>query len=430
MKKILPATLVALLAAPGCGGAREEAPGATPPVPGTATTHEMVPTPEATPSEPPVEPAPTTTAPAPKPPLAELERDAIRTMMSAFNAHDAHKIAMLYAPEARIGGATPAGWTEESGRSSVENVHNQLFSAFPDMKWASPRVYQTGNVVVQEWALTGTHQGDLGSLKATNKPIGLAGASVYWFNDEGLILRDSTYYDAASIGAQIGATKAKGRPVPELSQGEPEFLTATGTPDENRWVNAAKALYTAYDNRDEKGFFGALAKDVLVVDYTAPADRTGAGPAREGFRAFLRAFPDVKVTSRNVWGFGDRVVAEVAYTGTQTGIYAGVKPTKKPVTLHALEVLRFDEDGKVVERTSYASTMELSATGAQPSVPGKSAPDTRNPEPVDPDSGQPSPGYHMSPSGNQYYPPPNPLPGAPRPGPTSPVPAPPGGGVQ
>src|SRR5262245_12074659 len=112
MKK-LAASWVALFLATACSGEREQTPGPQPPPAATETeradTTTVPETPTATETETPAAPAP---APAPKPPLSELQRDAMRTLMSAFNAHDAHKIASLYTPDARVGGVGPSGWTE------------------------------------------------------------------------------------------------------------------------------------------------------------------------------------------------------------------------------------------------------------------------------------------------------------------------------
>lgn len=359
----------------------------TPPPPATAT--------------PPAEP---TAAPAPKPPLAELKREAVKSLIAAFNAHDARKIASLYTPDARTAGASPAGWTEESGRAGVEDMNGQMFTAFPDLRTATPRVYLSGDVAIQEWEMTGTNRGDYGAVKATNKPIGVHGASVYWFDQSGLITRDNTYSDTASISKQIGATRGKTRPIPQLAEGEPMFVVSTGLPEENRWIARAQAYYGTFDRRDESGFTAALAKDVTEIDYTEPADLAGAAAVRDRFRALVHAFPDLQVQVRNLWGFGDRVVAEVTLTGTQTGAYAGVKASNKPVALHDLEVLRFDENGKVIDITRYGSSLELTAAAEAGTLSSrKQAPENAAPTPT-----PPSPGYHMSPGGNPY---PGPTPG-------------------
>jgi predicted ester cyclase len=372
MKKLV-ASLLALLLAPACAAEQDQVPGPTPP-PGPTQAEPVVPT--ATP-EPTAAASATTPEPAPRLPLLQLQKAALQTMMVAFNAHDAKKLASLYAQDARVGTPGAAGWIEETGPTSVEEGHTKLFAAFPDMKWASPRVYISGPVVIQEWVSIATHKGDLGAKKPTEKPVGIYGASVYRFNEDGLITHDHTYFDATTISAQIGQQKGKARPVPTLSPGEPQIIVASGAPEEGKWANAAKALYASFAGNDEKRFLSLLAPDAARVNYSQPEDRRGEKAAREDFLALHKAFPDVQITTQNVWAFGDRVIAEVTMTGTHTGALGTIKPTKKQVKTHSLDFFKFGPDGKVVELVSYSSSAELMGQLNASDATGGAKPDAK-----------------------------------------------------
>jgi predicted ester cyclase len=369
MKK-LAAILVALLVAPACGGdqapASQTPQGSTPADTGTAGTPATA-TETAT-------AGPTATATetaAPKLSLLDLQLDAVRQTALAFNGRDARKLTSLYAADARIAGPGPTGWMEQTGPAAIEDGYRRLFAAFPDMRWAQPRVYLTGKVVIQEWVLTGTQKGPLGSILATNKPAGANGASVYWFNDEGRIQRQHTYFDSSTLAVQLGGAKGKARPVPELPAGETQLIVAATAAQDNRFVDEAMAFYDSVEKREEKTFLAAFARDATRTSFFLPADRKGEPLAREDYRALIKAFPDLKVATSNLWGFGERVVAEVTTTGTMAGAYQGLKPTKKLATMHTLDVLRFDADGKLVELMSYGSLAELSAAAdtAPPAPP-------------------------------------------------------------
>lgn len=421
MKNLL-APLVALLLLPACGGEREQAPEpSSPPTPtqgqpATETTTSMT-----------ESPAETSTAtsmnnPAPgqpRAPMTDMQRDAVRALVSAFNAHDATKITALYAPDARTAGAGPTGWMETTGPAPIEDAYNRLFTAFPDVRFASPRAFLSGNIAIQEWVLTGTHKGEYDTVKPSNKPVGIHGASVYWFNDQGKITQDNTYYDAPAISTQIGSMKGKARPVATMPEGETQFVVATGTPDDNRWVANARMLYSSFGSNDEKSYSGAFARDATRTNYAQIEDKKGANVSRDELRAMMKAFPDMKVTARNVWGFGDVVIVDVVSTGTMSGNYGSTKATQKQVSLHALDLLRFNQDGKVVEMTSYGSSQELTAPAAtgSTSTPNRTSPDQSGQTGP---TGQPP--YEMRP-GNSLYP------GqAPSPYPTSPgTPGSPGG---
>ena len=369
--KNLAAPLVALLMmAPACGGDRDQSPGPQSPPAATTTA------PDETTTATPMETTTTTPTPAPPPvPQSERIQDTMRSLVAAFNAHDARRIASLYTPDAVVAGVGNRGWTEDSGRALIEASYGKLFTAFPDVKWASPRVYVTNDAAIQEWVLTGTQQGPLGSLSATNRGAGINGASVYLFDTEGRIRREHTYYDALAMGAQLGTYKGKARALATLPAGEPQFIVAAGTPGENRWLDAARAFYSTYEQRDEKAFGLLLAKEAARTSYLLPDDRKGDRAVVEEFRVFVRAFPDLDVDTRNMWGFGDRVVTENVISTQKAGAWATARATQKPASLHTLDILRFGEDGKITELTSYGSVLELvlqsgqDQKGVQPWLP-------------------------------------------------------------
>lgn len=377
---VAPLAMLALVGSPACGGDREQTPGPQSPPGATATETSMGETMTTTATATETATA-TSPPPAPKASLLDLQRDAIKTMAAAFNAHDSRKIASLYAADTKIAGPGPAGWVEQTGTAAVEEAYNRLFTAFPDMQWASPRVYVQHAVVIQEWALAGTQRGALGSIAATNKPAGAHGAAVYWFDEDGRIRRQHTYYDPGAIGAQLGTAKVKTRAVPMLPAGEPQFIVATGMAEDNRFVDEASAFYKAVNDQDEKAYLGTFGKDATRSSYLMPEDRKGERAAREDFRGLVRAFPDVKMTPQNMWGFGDRVITEITMTGTQAHDYHSMKATKKPATLHTLDILRFDQDGKVAEVVSYGTLLELSPPGAPPGAPGHPGQHQQKPRP-------------------------------------------------
>ncbi|MEZ4295556.1 MAG: ester cyclase [Polyangiaceae bacterium] len=333
-----------------CGAEPDIVPGPKPPPPGTAAP---VTAPSATTSA-------ATPIPPERPPLVDLQRAALTKMVAAFAAHDAKAVAALYTPGVVSGSPGPTGWDEEEGARAVEESHKALFAAFPDMKWLSPRAYILGDVAIQEWISNGTHTGDLGSMKASGKPTGMHGISVYVFDQDGLIRKDDTYFDAATIARQTGSLPGPARAVPTLPSPDTTLVTAAaGTPEEAKRADAARAMYAAFAGKDESAFLATLAPEVVHRAYSAPADTTGHKAAAEGYRAMHKAFPDLAVSPSKVWSVGDRVIAAVVTTGTQKGALGPIKPTGKPVTLHSLDVLTFTADGKVATIDSYSSSLEL-----------------------------------------------------------------------
>lgn len=341
--------LAASLAA--CGGEAEVVPGPAAPPPSTAAP-AVTATATAT-------AAATTPPPVQRRPLAELQREAVTNMLAAFAAHDPKKIAALYTEDVVSGSPGPMGWMEDVGKAAVESGHAKLFAGFPDMKWMSPRVYVKDDVVIQEWVSNATHTGDLGEMKATGKPTGIHGISVYRFNEDGLIQRDHTYYDGATIAVQTGSMPGKARPIPALPAGEPAWITSSGSPEEKSRIEAATSMYADFAGKEEKYFLGHFDKDVVNKSYSSPDDRKGHKAAAQDRAALHNAFPGFETTVTSIWAFGDKVIAEVTFTGRHQGVLGAVKPTKKTVALHSLNILTFGKDEKIVSVETYSSTLEL-----------------------------------------------------------------------
>lgn len=335
-------------------------------------------------------PAPTATetakveAPKAQPSLAELEQSALKSYSEAMNAHDSKKLAALYADSAVVNVAgTPA---EVKGKDAIGAQYQKLFDAFSNFKTASSRVFTKGDVVVVEWAWTGTHTGEMGGIKATEKPVGSAGADVFWFTPEGLIKEQHTYYDMGTIMSQMGVSKQKGRPVPTLASSV-QAVTSTGAPEEAKNAEAVNKMFGAFEKKSEADFLGNSVDDVAWDDMTQPEASKGKAAAKKFFGEMTKAFPDGKSTATNTWAIGDFVVMEGTFTGTHKGPLFGIPATKKSVNMHGLDVVQF-KDGKVIKGTSYGNGLEVAMQlglvpppGAKPADP-KAAP-SKDAKPAD-----------------------------------------------
>jgi steroid delta-isomerase-like uncharacterized protein len=94
------------------------------------------------------------------------------------------------------------------GKTEVANFYTLVFAAFPDFKMELTAHFVAGNRAGAEWLMTGTHQGDLPGLTATNKHFSLRGASVFELHDT-KFSRCSDYWDMATFLKQIGVMPAK-----------------------------------------------------------------------------------------------------------------------------------------------------------------------------------------------------------------------------
>lgn len=350
MRKVLVVGVVGLVLM-ACGG---EPPVAVAPQPTVTAPPPPV---DTTPPAPPAPPAP-----PPKKPLAEAQKDAGKAWAEGFAAGDAKKVASVYAENATF---KFPGMPDVTGRANIEKALGGFFASFGKIKMGEQRVFIKKEIVVTEWVMNATHTGEFMGTKATEKPIGMVGASVLWFDDDGMIKEDHTYYNQAVVPFQLGLSKDKNRTPPALPSA-PQVLPSTGAPAEEENVKALHALNEALEKKDEKKLGALFADKAEWDDVTLPEAQKGKAAVLKYFKGLSGAFPDAKLTTSFAFGAGDWVVEEGTYSGTNTGPLFGAPATKKSMTIHELNIVQLDKDKKVVKAITYGNDNEMMAQLAPP----------------------------------------------------------------
>ena len=335
-----------------CGG---EAPPPQPPPP-VATT--------------PPPPPPATTAeappPAPKKSLAELQQAAGKAIGEAYASGDAKKYAALFTENATV---KSAGAPDAVGRDAIEKSMTSFATAFSKAKMGEARVFVKGEVVVSEWVMTATHSGDLMGFKATEKPIGIHGASVAWFTPEGLIKEEHVYYNLGAVLSQTGISKEKGRAVATLPSGAPEVVIAQDTPEEKANVEVIEKINKSWEAKKADDLLAGFTDDATWDDLTLPTPSKGKKDIKKYVTTFFTAVPDGKLATTNAWGFGDYVVEEGTFSGTHKGAMFGMAPSNKTFTIHELTIAKVGPDKKVTTAVTYGNDLELVAQLDPKSLP-------------------------------------------------------------
>lgn len=322
---------------------------------------------------------PTTTAEAPKPEAkpeltpAQKQEQAMKAYVEAFNAHDAKKLAGFYTDGATV---TMPGNPELKGREAIQNHYQQLFTAFPDLKTMPARVFTKGDVVVTEWVMNGTHQGEMHGLKATEKKIGIAGADVVWMTPEAQIKEQHVYYDMGTLMSQLGVSKQKARGVAAMPANT-QAVASTNGPEEQKNLEASKNWTKAFETKKADDFVANVADEIEWDDVTQPETMKGKDSGKKYFQGMLKAFPDAKATQTNAWAVGDFVISEGTFEGTHKGnLFGVIPPTNKKVNMHGLDIVQY-KDGKVVKGWSYGNSLEMmTQLGLAPKPPA----DAKKPE--------------------------------------------------
>lgn len=117
-------------------------------------------------------------------------------------------------------------------------------------------------------------------------------------------------------------------------------------------VEAVRRLEVAYNARDHDTARSLLAPDLIAHtpgSEMMPPGAEGAIAANEGAFSF---YPDKRSEITDIFGEGDRVVAHVRMTGSNSGIgvpFLGVAPNGKPIDVDWIQISRHDDDGRIVE---------------------------------------------------------------------------------
>jgi len=73
----------------------------------------------------------------------------------------------------------------------------------------------------------------------------------------------------------------------------------------------------------------------------------------------LSAFPDLHFDTEDILASGDKVVARARVTGTNKGDFMGMPATGKSVSVQAIDILGFGEDGLVHDHWGVMDIMSM-----------------------------------------------------------------------
>ena len=122
-----------------------------------------------------------------------------------------------------------------------------------------------------------------------------------------------------------------------------------------------KVFDRLYVNMVRAGEIGGVLEVVLnrLAEFQEKAQKIkGKDKAKVGPLEFAKAFPDLKVTVNNAWGFGDVAIVEYTMAGTQKGAFMGKPASKKAMNVHGVDVFQV-KDGKVAHLWTYENGMEM-----------------------------------------------------------------------
>jgi predicted ester cyclase len=115
-----------------------------------------------------------------------------------------------------------------------------------------------------------------------------------------------------------------------------------------------------WNNQNEAAVDEMLAADGVGYGLSEPDGSPIVGPEsfKRFHRAFVSAYPDLKVTVVDTIVEGDKIAARFNVTGTHSGEGIGLVPTNKGVEFTGIAIVRV-QDGKIVEAWNEFDFMKM-----------------------------------------------------------------------
>jgi len=307
--------------------------------------------------------ATSTTAAPPKAPEGPKNHEArMKALAEAYGSHDAKKVSALYTEDAVV---KFPNREDVKGRAAIEKDAAKDWGFSKDAKIAVGRIWaKDKHTAVVEWVWSGKNTGEdkeMGIDKATDKPMGFAGATWVEVSDNGFIKEEHRYFDSLTGLGQIKPDpKTPVRPVVT----EPAFgtkvyeLKPDAKPDEAKNLDFENKWATALSAGKLEELIKLADKDPVMQDYTEHEEVKGEKPFKAYLEKYLHAFPDMKATMTQSFSVGEFAIVEYEYKGTHKGALGPIKATNKTVDIHQVEVDEI-KDGKFVRGWAWGDSAEM-----------------------------------------------------------------------
>jgi ketosteroid isomerase-like protein len=253
------------------------------------------------------------TAPLPATPEARIE-----IFDACWGKSDATVLATCYADTAVVE-SPGAGFPPITNKAAIIEAAVGLKKQFPDLEISPNVVLGNGKQLVS-------------IVKLSGKPMGVVGAAVVDFDDQGKISHESDFFDSQTIRYQM-------KPDPAHPVRSPDAMPALAyvrfanhqTTDDAANAAVVTKFVEAFNKHDLVASGALLDDHATWSDPTEQKDWTKAELLAD--RAIgLKAFPDLQISHPNIWAASSYVVEQAELVGTNDG--PGIAaPTHKKIAI-------------------------------------------------------------------------------------------------
>ncbi len=132
-------------------------------------------------------------------------KQLVHRFFEEFNRHNLDVADEICAPDYVL--EFPGGPGTVHAPQGLRAAMTGWLTAFPNTEFVVEDLVAEGDRVACRWSMTATHQGPLGEIPGTGKPVRLGGISLFRIR-EGRIIEDKVRADMVGVLQQIGAIPA------------------------------------------------------------------------------------------------------------------------------------------------------------------------------------------------------------------------------
>ena len=273
----------------------------------------------------------------------------------AFNNHDLAQTVALRTDDVITDYAPLAAPLE--GKAGAEGFYGTLFTPAspdvePDIHIDMERQFISGNMVVNETLIWGTHTVEWAGIPPTGNPYSLPHLSIYEYEGK-KVKKETIFMDNVTLFTQFGVMPAGELPplVPSIALPDPEPLGLSP-------VEAEIESIARFNSHDLGNWIKTYHTDAVVKYNTigmVPLDRSAMVALNE---LFILGFSDLKLEVVRVVDLGEGwVLTETTVGGTHDGPYFGIPASGNFSGNRLGWVAHHDADGLVTEINFYYDEM-------------------------------------------------------------------------
>ena len=118
-------------------------------------------------------------------------------------------------------------------------------------------------------------------------------------------------------------------------------------------VETLRAAHESWNRRDFQGVIRNAAESLVYTDHSLNIALITREKFSEWTEAWATGFSDARITNPEYIDTGDVVIAQFTAEGTNDGIFGGLKPTGRHMSLPFCEICQFDKQGRIVSGGCY-----------------------------------------------------------------------------